>query len=273
MVSRPVLLTALVFVGCGGPSAPAATAPDPTASAQPTAAPPAPPAPPEAADAGGAEAKVDPPAPKEDTSGTPRERLMRSHFKEVNALRKAVIDGAMSATIGPAETLGNTQALGTIPPKWQPSLDALSAAAKRFGQSPDLPAASAAIADIGVACGSCHKTGGGPKIQVDAPPALDKTVANQMKRHAWATERMWDGLYGPSDAAWKAGADALSADPFPKEVLAKGGVHARSAAARFTGLAPTMSSKKSAEERAKLYAELLETCSACHLATGGGKKK
>ncbi|MBI3205786.1 MAG: hypothetical protein HYZ29_29895 [Myxococcales bacterium] len=271
MISRPVALTALALVGCGGPSAPVAPSPEPSAGAAPTASATAAPVAEPAPDAG-ASVKPEEPAPKEDTSGTARERLMRAHFKEVNALRKAVIDGAMSATIGPAETLGNTTALGTIPPKWQPSLDALSAAAKRFGQSPDLPAAAAAIADIGVACGSCHKTGGGPKVQVESPPAADKTVAGQMKRHAWATERMWDGLYGPSDAAWKAGADALSADPFPKEVLAKGGVHARSAASRFTGLVPTMTGKKTPEERAKLYAELLETCSACHMATRGGKK-
>lgn len=273
MTSRAAALIAFSVLGCGSPPPPATTSPAPTSAPPPATATAssAPVAEPPAADAGVADAAPVEATAEEDTSGTPRERLMRAHFKETAEIRKAVIDGALAATVKPAEALGNMKALGTIQKGWKPSIDALRTAAQRFGQSPDLPGAAAAISDIGVACGSCHKAAGGPKVEVGTPPAADKTLAGQMKRHAWATERLWEGLYVPSDAAWKAGADALAGEEFPKEVLAKGGVHARSAAVRFASLVPTAGAKKSPADRAKLYAELLETCSACHMAARGKK--
>ncbi|GMV12584.1 MAG: hypothetical protein HS104_41665 [Polyangiaceae bacterium] len=268
MLHRAVALTAFCLVSCGSPPPPATTAPTATA-APPPAAPTATAEPAPVEDAGSTAATPETPPPEEDTSGSPRERLMRAHFKETAVIRKAVIDGALAATVKPAAALESMKGLGTVQGSWKPSLDALGKAAKRFGQSPDLPSATAAIADIGVACGSCHKAAGGPKLQVEAPPVAGKTLEDRMKRHAWASERLWEGLYVPSDAAWKAGADALVGEEFPKEVLAKGGVHARSAAVRFGALVPTAAAKKSAGDRAKLYAELLETCSACHMAARG----
>lgn len=126
--------------------------------------------------------------------------------------------------------------------------------------------AAALVADIGLACGSCHRVAGGPKLTLGSPPpAADTSVKTRMKRHIWAVERLWEGVYAPSDASWKAGVDALAGDQFPKEVLDKGGVHARSAATRFTTLVAGAGTKKKAEERGALYASLLGTCSSCHL--------
>jgi len=264
MSIRSIAFTAFVLLGCGGPTPP----PETPASAAPPASTPAPAAePPPAADAGTAEAPPAETPPAEDT-GTPRERLMRAHFKETADIRKAVIDGTLQATVKPAQALSDMKGLGTPQKGWQPALDAMKNAAQRFGQSPDMPAAAAAISDIGVACGTCHRTGGGPKVEPGSAPAVDKTVASQMKLHAWATERLWEGLYVPSDASWKAGAGALKPGSFAKETLTKGGVHARSAAANFDTIVPTLAGKKTLEERAKAYASLLETCSSCHMATG-----
>ena len=96
-------------------------------------------------------------------------------------------------------------------------------------------------------------------------------MGDRMKRHMWATERLWEGIYGPSDEAWKAGAAALELDPFPKKELSKGGVHALSSAARFSKHAKHVGDRKTGEQRAKLYASLLATCSPCHDAMGVGK--
>ena len=136
-----------------------------------------------------------------------------------------------------------------------------------FRRSSDIPAAAAAIADIGIACGACHKVAGGPTAKADAPPSTDATLASRMRRHVWATDRLWEGIIVPSDASWKAGAAALSGEPFPKEVLDRGDVHARGAADRFKSLVATAASKKKPDERGQLYATLLETCSACHVVT------
>lgn len=192
---------------------------------------------------------------------------MRAHFKETAVIRAAVIAGDLSKAVAPADALGTMDALGNVEASWKPSIDALKDAGRRIRQSPDIPGAAAATADIGRACGSCHRDLGGPTIKVEAPPAADSSLQGRMKRHVWATERLWDGLYGPSDASWKAGVDALSREPFPKAILDKGGVHARSAASRFSSIVASASAKRSPEERAKAYAALLETCSACHSVT------
>lgn len=256
-----VVAASLHPLGCANapPGAPAR----PTTASEGTATPPASAATnPSSADAGG-------PLPKgtADTSGTPRERLMRAHFYEAALIRRAVIDGRLADTIAPADALAKTEGLGKIEPGWQSSIDVLQYAARRLQHGSDVPAAAAAIADIGIACGACHASAGGPHPKPSTPPPMDGSLATRMSRHTWATERLWEGIYAPSNASWKAGVDALSSDPFPKEILDRGDVHARSDAARFKSLVATAASKRTPQERGQLYASLLETCAACHVST------
>ena len=98
-----------------------------------------------------------------------------------------------------------------------------------------------------------------------AKPTAGATTEQRMKRHAWATERLWEGLIVPSSVAWNAGANALVDSPFPDDVLGRG-VAARTAATDFKILADQAPFKKTVEERAALYAELLVTCATCHRA-------
>lgn len=195
---------------------------------------------------------------------------MRSHFRETALIRKAVIDGKLADAVGPADALARTEGLGKIEPAWQSSIDVLQYAARRIQHGSDIPAAAAAVADIGIACGACHKASKGPRPTPTAPPSNDGSLEGRMQRHVWATERLWEGIYAPSDASWKAGADALSGEPFPKEVVDRGGVHARSVAERFKTIVATLGAKKAPDTRGQAYASLLETCSACHVTT---KKK
>lgn len=268
MLTRIAALTGLFLLSCGAPPAPVQPAPDASAPAPVAAAEPV------GGDAGVADAAPvvaakPAPAPAEEPAGTPKERLMRLHFKETALVRTAIVNGALTDTVAPAAALSKMEGLGTIPAAWRPSIDAMQSAARRIGQSSDMPGAAAALADVGAACGSCHRGLGGPKAKFDAAPTGDDSMSGRMKRHVWATERMWEGLYVPSDASWKAGVDALSGEPFAKDLLDKGGVHARSSAARFKTLVATAGAKQKPDERAKLYAALLETCSACHMATRG----
>jgi hypothetical protein len=192
---------------------------------------------------------------------------MRSHFRETALIRKAVIDGRLADAIAPAEGLANNEALGEIDPGWQSSIDVLEYAARRIQHGSDIPAAATAIADIGIACGACHRVAGGPKPKAEPPPAEDGSLDARMRRHAWATERLWEGIFVPSDTSWKAGSAALTSEPFPKEVLDRGDVHARSAAEKFKSIVTTIGPKKTPAERAQAYATLLETCAACHVVT------
>jgi len=65
-------------------------------------------------------------------------------------------------------------------------------------------------------CGACHKAAGGPRANVEAAPASGGSVEARLRRHVWATERLWEGIVVPSDASWKLGADGLLGEPFRK---------------------------------------------------------
>jgi len=234
----------------------------PEASAQPapsaTEATPPKPTPAESADA------KPKPAP-----GSALALLMREHFKEAEQIRHAVVSGKPKDAVQPAAALGSVD-IANLPPPWRAAMERMHTAASRVQNSADLSETAAGTADIGVACGSCHESQGGPKVAVGDPPAVGESVVSRMARHAWAMERLWEGLYVPSSAAWKAGAKALQGEPFPPEVLEHGGVYGRTAAKDFKALSSQAPLKETPKDRAALYAGLLGTCATCHLATGRG---
>lgn len=260
----------LVLVACGG-SAPPAAEPEAQAVAPAQAA--APPA--AASDASATEAAKPAPTsqPKPDVPppGSPLDRVMKAHFQDALLIRQAVIQGNPARASEPAAVFKDLQNdLDKLPKGWRGFVERMQEAARRVTDSTSSAQAAAAAADLGVSCGLCHQAHGGPKASSEPAPAEGTTLESRMKRHVWAADRLWEGLFVPSDGAWTAGAKALSAAPFPNEVLKAGGVHARSAAGEFTRLVSQAPGKKTADERAALYAQMLVTCGACHVATKGG---
>ncbi|HET7541866.1 MAG TPA: hypothetical protein VFK05_18450 [Polyangiaceae bacterium] len=258
-------------IGLGGCAGAASSSPanTPPASPQPAAEASATPAP-IASEAAPPKSAAPVDAKPKPAPGTPLARLMREHFKEAEQIRHAVISGNPKDAIQPASALGSAVDIANLPPPWRTAMDRMHSASGRVQNSADLAETAAGTADIGVACGTCHESHGGPKVTVGDPPAVGDSVVSRMGRHAWAMERLWEGLYVPSNAAWKAGAKALQGEPFPSEVLEHGGVYGRSAAKDFQALSAQASLKDTAKDRAALYAGLLSTCAKCHLATGRG---
>lgn len=242
------------------PTAP--TAADSTPAADSTRA--EPPAAAEAAPVGvGADANAKPvSAPR----GSSTDSLMNAHFIDALLIRKAVIAGTPERAAAAAEALGRAQKLDEVPASWRASVGRMQQVAARINNSTSAGQAAGATADLGVTCGECHQRLGGPKASSVPAPPEGTALVERMQRHVWATERLWEGLTVPSRDAWDAGAKALSASPFPAEVLKQGGVHGRSAAGDFSRLVVQASTKKTVEERAALYAELLVTCGGCHRA-------
>ena len=266
-IDAKVLVAAVIAAGCGAASqsdgAPDAAPPTPAPS-EPAASPPA-----------TSEPANEAPKPteihadrKDPEGGSLRQRLMKSHFNQTAAIREAVISGKIGKAVRPADALTDMEGVETLPKQWQVSVKQLQGASKRIREGSNIQEVAAATADIGRACATCHAAVSGPKIKVGDPPAQSDKMADRMKRHMWATERLWEGIYGPSDAAWKAGAAALEMDSFPKQTIAKGGVHAHSSAARFSKLSKSAANNKTGEQRAKLYSQLLTTCAPCHEAMG-----
>jgi len=242
-------------LACGG-SSPEPKAPD--ASPPPAEAAPAPSEPePEA------RSRPDVPPP-----GSTLDRVMQAHFRDALLIRQAVIAGRPEDAVDPAHVLMQMDDLETLPLSWRGFAARMQRDAARIENSTVAAQAAAATADLGVSCGDCHQQNGGPKPSDEPPPPPSTTVEGRMQRHVWATERLWEGLFIPSNESWLVGAQALSAEPFPDEVLQAGGVQARSAADDFAKLVARGPQKKTTSDRAALYAELLLTCGSCHRALG-----
>ena len=88
-----------------------------------------------------------------------------------------------------------------------------------------------------------------------------------MLRHAWGTDRMWDGLLTPSDALWESGATALSEDPL---FLAddESGTEAAVLAREVHLLAIEARRLQDPDHRAGIYGRLLGACARCHSLMG-----
>ncbi len=218
---------------------------------------------------GGAQgAKSDPDArvPATPAPGSPMDQFMRAHAKDAELIRRAIIKGEPQEAGKPADSLIHLLDEEQLPSSWNAPVERMLASTRRVKDSSDTAGAAAALADVGTSCGWCHQRLGGPSPSFSEAPEDDGSLAARMRRHVWATERLWEGLYAPSSRAWKAGAQVLKNASFPKEVLDKGGVYAKSAAKEFGKVAVRIPKVHRSTDRAAVYAELLGTCASCHQA-------
>jgi cytochrome c556 len=261
---KRLFFASLGLAACGGsaPSAVSASSPSPPPRAEP-----APVEPPRPAERGlqalQKEARRQPDMPP---AGASVDRVMRAHFHDALLIREAVIAGKPEQAANPATVLALIDNLEDQPPHWRNFVERMQQDARRIKDSTSAAQTAAATADLGVACGLCHQKHGGPKVASEPPPLEANDLPGRMKRHTWASERLWEGLVVPSSDAWNIGTKALSGSPFPPEGLKRGGVVARSAARDFARLVAEAADRKTIEERAALYAELLVTCGTCHRA-------
>lgn len=269
-----LLVASVILAGCAAGAAPpadpsppppaATTEPAPVLSGAPAATAEAPP---------GREREPTGATPMSDADlpppGSPAARWMREHFSQTVAIRNAVVSGHLERAVNPATELTQMAGVEGMPKQWAVAGAQLRDAANRMREASNIQDAATATADIGRACGHCHSTGGrGPKITVGEPPPAEASTLSRMKRHKWAAERLWEGIYGPSEAAWAAGSKALEIDPFDAKMLEPGGVHARSAASDFRRFAKELPNAKTNEARGRSFAELTSTCAPCHEAMG-----
>ena len=199
--------------------------------------------------------------------------LMAEHFSRAASVKNAVIAGDLQASKEDAEWMAKHELSRSLPDRWRPHVQAMQAAAQRVVDATDTATAARATADMGQACGSCHRALGGPKFQVGSPPAEGSGAAIQMMRHEWAVDRMWEGLIGPSDAAWVKGSEALGGAILIKKALEKSVPPEVESLARKIRDLGEKSRSAAPEERAALYGEFLGTCAECHSKLGVGKKK
>ncbi len=185
---------------------------------------------------------------------------MSAHYGQVHVIQEAVVAGNVDGTRGAARWL-STHPGQEFPATAGPALEAMRNEARTMLRQNDILAVARTLGRMGVSCGSCHTAlGANVTFPLEEPPASSANPASQMLRHAWAMDRLWEGLSAPSDALWIAGAGALTSLPVDFGANAQ----ANQLAARVHELSDAARAAPVARNRADIYGDLLETCALCH---------
>ncbi len=188
---------------------------------------------------------------------------MEDHFSAAKRIEAAAMHGRLDDGHRAASDL-LAASPSSYPADWMPWVLQVRSAATQTLAATDNDELAAATAQIVAACGACHAAlGRGPRFEASPRPA-DGTPA--MRVHRWATQRMWEGIVGPSDSAWRSGTKWFPALPDCGSDLggeALDPAAAETARERAESLAGRAHGVPEAE-RATVYGEFLSTCAQCH---------
>jgi len=197
---------------------------------------------------------------------------MHRNFSRMVDIQTGVVQGDLERATRAAAWLMDPENRSSVPTSAQAYQEEMLRLASVIADAPDLPAVSAQAGRLAAACGSCHEAlDGGPRFVVGSDAPRGQSQEAHMVRHIWAADRMWEGLVGPSEEAWLAGAKALSetgpslAETFraslPEGVLA-------GFLAEVNALANQAMTSSGSDERPDTYGRILDTCHRCHAAIG-----
>jgi mono/diheme cytochrome c family protein len=193
---------------------------------------------------------------------------MQEHFAQVSEVHTAVVGGKLDAAKEAAAWLADHGAFEELPGDWEPHVTAMQTAAQQIVDANDLAAAAAGTAEMGRACGTCHMSlDEGGQFTVVELPVEESGVVAHMLRHEWATNRLWEGIIGPSDELWLAGAEGLEESPLRPQGAAQ---EVTDWANRIHEVGLEAKDAQDLETRASLYADVLGSCAGCHNALGRG---
>ncbi len=197
---------------------------------------------------------------------------MHRQFSRTGDVQTAVVLGDLERARASGTWLATHEDRGPLPTGADPYRAQMKGYAALIGQAQTLASAAAQTGWMAAACGDCHQaTGAGPRFVVQAGPPEATTPGSRMVRHLWAADRMWEGLVGPSDEAWLAGARALGtmeASPATALLASTSPQGSPLFSARISDLAAAAASARDQEGRALVYGQLLDTCTRCHSGAG-----
>jgi len=198
---------------------------------------------------------------------------MQHHFADACALHDAVVRGdldAMREAAGRIATHDPVADAEDFAPELVQSMRTHAADAQT---AQTLGPAVFAAGKLGVTCGECHSKSEAKVTfaSVPKPPADDEDIRGHMARHAWAANRMWEGLVAGDTARWNQGVNELAEPPLPMAVFgADAPETAQKASEMVHELGASGLTATDQVARGKVYTQLLSSCSQCHDALGRG---
>lgn len=191
---------------------------------------------------------------------------MHVRFGAALRLEQAIAHGDLDRAHAEAHALAALDDPEVLP-VWRPYFEAIREAARQVEAAGGAVAAARLTATLGRRCARCHEAIAA-RIAFPAEPAPpgDPKLVIQMLGHQWAAAQMWQGLIGPSDGRWLAGARALAAAPL--NIVAQGVTPTSPReiddVARIRLYANRAIAAASQDARADLFGSMLATCAHCH---------
>jgi cytochrome c553 len=193
-------------------------------------------------------------------------RRMHVRFGAALRMEQAIAHGDLDRAHAEAHTLAELDEPAALP-RWRPYFEAIRDAARQVESTGGSVGAAQLTAMLGRRCARCHEASTARIVYpVEPAPAGDPKLVIQMLGHQWAAAQMWQGLIGPSEDRWLAGARALTTAPL--NIVAQSvtptselDVDDIARVRLYANRALTMGSQ---DARAELFGTLLATCAHCH---------
>lgn len=200
---------------------------------------------------------------------------MYEQLTRISTIKSAIIAGELENAREAATWLASHETAADLRAEFESYIILMRSHARHVIEAESLASAAESVSEMAKTCGNCHLVNDvNLEFGHDDRPHEDvEDVVTHMQRHRWATDRLWEGLIGPSDIAWNRGADMLIDAPLlPSDVttttdnVAEIGDIAR----RIHTLGGIGTETKTPDARSELYAEVLGLCASCHTLLGGG---
>lgn len=203
---------------------------------------------------------------------TPTQLLMRAHFEKAIEARSALIaDDMEAARTAMAWLAGNDAGQNELPEALRPHLAGMREKAGTFAAATTFSQAGEAFAGMLTHCGDCHaEAHTGPRFpDVAAPQGTE--LRDRMRKHAWAADRMWEGLILRDQARYDDAARSLAdvvvrAEELPANT--NDPVRVQAVADNVRALAAAGLASTDWPTRAQNYGKFLATCATCHRMMG-----
>ena len=196
----------------------------------------------------------------------------KPHFVEAVAIQDALILGDLIAAQTAARQISSKEAPAGMGDRGSRIRTAAGAAAA----ATDLATVGEALGAMATQCGECHQEREA-KIELELPrlPSHDPALKPHMARHAWAVNRLWEGLITGSGERWSKGLSALAEETIGPDHITgmdKLPETASGAAQRVHELAAEGLMATGGSDRQRIYSELVAACGTCHGFLGTGPK-
>lgn len=200
--------------------------------------------------------------------GSPSRGQMITHFDLALDARQHALFGELEDFRRVADDLAQLEPADDLPAAIILQLGPMRYEARQAALARTADEAATGAAKIAETCGDCHTANGiplGDRFTLGGPPPPG-SPARHMAGLNWASRLLWDGLVGPSDRTWFAGAEGIRELGALPEGLPTD--HDRNAVAtmgaRLRQLGDKATLARTAAERVDVLADIWATCASCH---------